>query len=100
MKRHAQNDKLVLNADILAAKGFGEIVGGSQREDDYNILEARMKHENMNMDDFGWYLDLRKYGTVPHSGFGIGIDRLVALLTEAGSIRETISFPLLKKEHD
>lgn len=93
MKRHPQNDDLVLNADILAAKGFGEIVGGSQREDDYKILEARMKHEKMNMDDFGWYLDLRKYGTVPHSGFGIGIERMTRWIAGIHHIRETIPFP-------
>lgn len=93
MKRHSENNELVLNADVLAAKGFGEIVGGSQREDDYKILETRMKREKMNMDDFGWYLDLRKYGSVPHSGFGIGIERMTRWIAGIHHIRETIPFP-------
>jgi asparaginyl-tRNA synthetase len=93
MKRDKDNPNLVLGADLIAPEGFGEIIGGSQREDDYDLLKERMLNENMDMDAYQWYLDLRKYGSVPHSGFGIGFERMVTWMSGAAHIRETIPFP-------
>ena len=93
MKRAPEDEKVVLGMDILAPEGFGEIVGGSQREEDPDLLLERMKEEGLNPDDFKWYLDLRKYGSVPHSGFGLGIERLVSWICGLPHIRETIPFP-------
>jgi asparaginyl-tRNA synthetase len=69
------------------------LIGGSQREDDYDLLYSRMVAEKMPIEDYQWYLDLRKYGSVPHSGFGIGLERLVAWISGVPHIRETIPFP-------
>ena len=93
MKRDAENDNLALGLDMLAPEGYGEIIGGGQREDDLATLESRIKEHDLDMKDFGWYLDLRKYGSVPHSGFGLGIERTVAWITGIKHIRETIPFP-------
>jgi asparaginyl-tRNA synthetase len=93
MKRDTDNDNLALGVDMLAPEGYGEIIGGGQREDDLAILESRIKEHDLDMKDFGWYLDLRKYGSVPHSGFGLGIERTVAWITGCKHIRETIPFP-------
>ncbi|HCC23308.1 TPA: asparagine--tRNA ligase [Candidatus Falkowbacteria bacterium] len=93
MKRHPANPDLVLNADMLAARGFGEIIGGSQREDDYQVLKQRMEEAKLPMADFEWYLDLRKYGSVPHCGFGMGIERLTRWMCGIHHVRETIPFP-------
>ena len=93
MKRDDKNDDLALGLDMLAPEGYGEIIGGGQREDDLAILENRIKEHDLDMKDFGWYLDLRKYGSVPHSGFGLGIERTVAWITGIKHIRETIPFP-------
>lgn len=93
MKRDPHNPDLVLGNDLIAPEGFGEIIGGSQREDDYDLLLARMQAESMPIDDYRWFLDLRKYGSVPHSGFGIGLERLVAWMSGTHHIRETIPFP-------
>ena len=93
MKRDTKNDDLALGLDMLAPEGYGEIIGGGQREDDLAILESRIKEHDLDMKDFGWYLDLRKYGSVPHSGFGLGIERTVAWITGIKHIRETIPFP-------
>ncbi len=78
--------------DVLVP-GIGEIIGGSQREERIDILEARMKDAGMHVDDYWWYLDVRRYGTVPHSGFGLGFERLLMLLTGAANIRDVIPFP-------
>ncbi len=93
MKPDPENSEVVLCADLMAPEGFGEIIGGSQREDDYETLKKRIEEEKLSLDDFGWYLDLRKYGSVPHSGFGIGLERLVGWLCGTHHIRETIPFP-------
>lgn len=93
MKHDPQNDKLALCADLLATEGYGEIIGGSQREDDYEELVKRLKEHKLPIKEFAWYLDLRKYGSVPHSGFGIGLERTVAWLCGLPHIRETIPFP-------
>ncbi len=93
MKRDPNNPKVVLCADMLAPEGYGEIIGGSQREDDYDVLLGRIQEHNLPLKAFQWYLDLRKYGSVPHSGFGIGLERLVGWICGRKHIRETIPFP-------
>lgn len=93
MKRDPDNPDLVLGSDLIAPEGFGEIIGGSQREDDHELLLSRMKAENMPLEDYQWFLDLRKYGSVPHSGFGVGLERLVTWMSGIHHIRETIPFP-------
>ena len=93
MKRDPENEKVVLGMDILAPEGYGEIVGGSERETDIDILIERIKEEKLNQSDYDWFLDLRKYGSVPHSGFGLGLDRFVAWVCGTKHIRETIPFP-------
>jgi asparaginyl-tRNA synthetase len=85
--------EFVLNMDILAPEGYGEIVGGSQREDDYENLLKRMEEENIPIKDYQWYLDLRKYGTVKHAGFGLGIERTVAWICKLDHVRQAIPFP-------
>ena len=93
MKRDPENDKLALAVDVLAPEGYGEIIGGSQREDDLDILLQRIKEHNLPQEYFEWYLDLRRYGSVPHSGFGLGLERTVAWICGLEHIRETIPFP-------
>ncbi len=93
MKRDAGNDKFALAVDVLAPEGYGEIIGGSQREDDYETLLARIKDHNLPQDAFEWYLDLRRYGSVQHSGFGLGLERTVAWICGLDHVRETIPFP-------
>ncbi len=93
MKRDPENPELVLAMDMLAPEKGGEIIGGSQREDDYEALKQRIIEENLPLEAFQWYLDLRKYGSVPHSGFGLGIERTVKWITGAKHIREVIPFP-------
>lgn len=92
MKRDPKNEKVVLGMDILAPEGYGEIVGGSERETDIDILIERIKEEKLNQSDYDWFLDLRKYGSVPHSGFGMGLERVVAWICGLSHIRETIPF--------
>lgn len=88
------NDALkALCVDVLAPEGYGEIIGGGQREDDLQILEAKIRQHNLPLAAFDWYLDVRKYGSVPHSGFGMGIERCVAWICGLTHIRETIPFP-------
>ena len=93
MKRDPLDPNYVLNADLLAPEGYGEIIGGSQREDDYEVLLARIKEHHLPLEAFHWYLDTRKYGSVPHSGFGYGLERIVAWVCGVPHIRETIPFP-------
>ena len=71
----------------------GEIIGGSQREERLDVLEQRMAEQDLNTDDYWWYLDLRKYGTVPHAGFGLGLERVVQFVTGMANIRDVIPFP-------
>ena len=82
-----------LCVDVLAPEGYGEIIGGSQRVDSYDLLRARILEHHLPLDAFAWYLDLRKYGSVPHSGFGMGIERAVAWICGLDHVRETIPFP-------
>lgn len=93
MKRDESNNKLALGVDMIAPEGYGEIIGGGQREDDIDILTKRIRHHDLPLEPFKWYLDLRKYGSVPHSGFGLGLERTVAWLCGTKHIRETIPFP-------
>jgi len=95
MKRDAEDPSRVLNSDLLAPEGYGEIIGGSQREDDYNALLERIREHGLSEKDFEWYLDLRKYGSVPHSGFGFGLERITAWICGIHHVRETIPFPRL-----
>ena len=93
MKTDRDNENVVLNFDMLAPAGFGEIIGGSIREDDYERLVSRIKEQDLKIENYEWYLDLRKYGSVPHGGFGLGIERTVAWLTDQKHIRQCIPFP-------
>ena len=92
MKRDPENPKVVLGMDILAPEGYGEIVGGSEREVDIDVLLERINEEGLNKEDYDWFLDLRKYGSVPHSGFGMGLERVVSWICGLSHIRETIPF--------
>ena len=89
-----QNDdgKTVAAMDVLAP-GIGEIIGGSQREERLEVLDARLKELDLPFEDYSWYRDLRRYGTVPHSGFGLGFERLVAYVTGMQNVRDVIAFP-------
>lgn len=93
MKRADDNPDLALGMDVLAPEGYGEIIGGGQREDDHEILVKRIKDSGLPLDPFKWYLDLRKYGSVPHSGFGLGLERTLTWICGIKHIRETIPFP-------
>jgi asparaginyl-tRNA synthetase len=95
MKRNPADPRTVRNLDVLAPEGYGEIIGGSQREDDLDTLLARMEEEGMDPAPYQWYLDLRRYGSVPHGGFGLGIERTVSWICGLKHIRETIPFPRL-----
>jgi len=86
---------LVLGVDFLASEGYGEIIGGGQRIHDPELLEQRFKEHNLPREAYAWYADLRRYGSVPHGGFGLGVERMVAWLCKAPHIRETIPFPRL-----
>ncbi len=92
MKRNADDHRVVNNLDLLAPEGYGEIIGGSQREDDLDVLLERMREEKLPEADYAWYLDLRRYGTVPHGGFGLGVERTVAWICGLRHIRETIPY--------
>jgi asparaginyl-tRNA synthetase len=93
MKRDPERPELALCVDMLASEGYGEIVGGSQREDDYETLKQRLIENNLPLEAFNWYLDLRRYGSVPHAGFGMGIERVVSWLCGIHHVREAIPFP-------
>lgn len=93
MKENPADPRTVLCDDMLAPEGYGEIIGGSQREDDYDRLLHRIQEEGLPVDAYGWYLDLRKYGTFVHSGFGLGLERTVAWICGLPHLREAIAFP-------
>jgi len=92
MRRDPNNEEVVLGMDILAPEGYGEIVGGSERETNIEILLERIEEEGLNKEDYEWFLDLRRFGSVPHSGFGMGLERVVAWLCGLTHIRESIPF--------
>ncbi|HYV49561.1 MAG TPA: asparagine--tRNA ligase [Myxococcaceae bacterium] len=91
-KRDPTNEKVALGMDVLAPEGYGEIIGGGQREDDLDTLEKRIVEHNLPREAFTWYLDLRKYGSVPHAGFGLGVERTVAWVCGLHHVRETIPY--------
>ncbi len=93
MKENPDDPRTVLNNDCLAPEGYGEIIGGSQREDDYDKLLTRIQEQKLDPEVYRWYLDLRKYGTFVHSGFGLGVERTVAWICGIPHIREAIAFP-------
>ena len=93
MQPDGENPELALCMDILAPEGYGEIIGGSQRIHDYDLLSERIEEHHLPREAFRWYLDLRKYGSVPHSGFGMGVERVVAWICGIDHVRETIAFP-------
>ena len=93
MKIDANDPRVVLGFDLLAPEGYGEIIGGSEREDDYEKLYQRIVEQGYDPSNYTWYLDLRKYGSVPHSGFGLGIERLVMWIAGLDHIRDAIPFP-------
>jgi len=95
MKRSPEDPRVVLNLDMLAPEGYGEIIGGSQREDDLDLLMERIESEGMDPENYQWYLDLRRFGSVPHGGYGLGIERMVAWVCGLHHVRETIPFPRL-----
>lgn len=93
MKRDPQDEDRVLGADLLAPEGYGEIIGGSQREDNYETLKKRIIEFGLKVEDYQWYLDLRKFGSIPHGGFGFGLERITAWVCGLQHIREAIPFP-------
>lgn len=95
MKPDPNRADVVLCADMIAPEGYGEIIGGSQRIDDMELLQERFQEHNLSEETYKWYLDLRRYGSVPHSGFGLGLERTVAWVCGLDHVRETIPFPRL-----
>jgi asparaginyl-tRNA synthetase len=93
MQPDPQRPEVALCVDVLAPEGYGEIIGGGQRIHDYDLLRKRIEEHNLPVEAFQWYLDLRKYGSVPHAGFGMGIERAVAWICKLDHVRETIAFP-------
>jgi asparaginyl-tRNA synthetase len=93
MKRDPQNPKLALGVDMIASEGYGEIVGGSQREDDLQLLTARIAEHKLPEEAFRWYVDLRRFGSVPHGGFGLGLERTLAWICGVEHLRECIPYP-------
>ncbi|AOZ90273.1 asparagine--tRNA ligase [Bacillus xiamenensis] len=95
MQPAPDRDDVVLCADLIAPEGYGEIIGGSERVHDLDLLEARLKEHGLDQETYKWYTELRQYGSVPHSGFGLGLERTVAWISGAPHVRETIPFPRL-----
>ncbi len=95
MKRDPKDKKIVLCDDLFAPEGYGEIIGASERETDNSILIKMLKKEGANLDDYKWYLELRKFGSVPHSGFGVGMERVLSWICKLDHIRDAIPFPRL-----
>jgi asparaginyl-tRNA synthetase len=92
MEPDPNDPKYALCVDVLAPEGYGEVIGGSQRIHSYELLKKRIEEHELPIDAFRWYLDLRRYGSVPHSGFGMGIERAVAWICGLDHVRETIPF--------
>lgn len=93
MKENPDDPRTVKCNDLLAPEGYGEIIGGSQREDDLDLLTARIQEEGLPKESYSWYLDLRRYGTFVHSGFGLGLERTVSWICGLSHLREAIAFP-------
>lgn len=98
MKQDETNPKLARCVDVIAPEGYGEIIGGGQREDSLDKLRARIKEHGLSEETFQWYLDLRRFGSVPHAGFGLGVERTVAWITGVPHVRETIPFPRMMEK--
>jgi len=94
-KPDPSNPELTLSVDMLAPEGYGEITGGGERIEDYDVLMGRIREEGLDPKSYAWYLDLRKFGSVPHSGFGLGLERVVAWVCKLDHIRDAIAFPRL-----
>ncbi|MEM2996805.1 MAG: amino acid--tRNA ligase-related protein, partial [Candidatus Bathyarchaeia archaeon] len=92
-KPDPKRPEVTLSADLLAPEGYGEIIGGGQRIDNYEELLQRIREEGLDPEDYRWYLDLRRWGSVPHSGFGLGIERLLMWIAKLEHIRDAIPFP-------
>ncbi|MGD2245347.1 MAG: asparagine--tRNA ligase, partial [Candidatus Aminicenantes bacterium] len=95
MQPDEQRPDVVLGVDVMASEGYGELIGGGQRIHDPELLEQRIKEHNLPREAFEWYLDLRRFGSVPHSGFGLGVERMLSWICKIQHIRETIPFPRL-----
>ena len=95
MEPDPDNPEVVLGMDIIAPEGYGELIGGSQRIHDHDLLESRIQQHNLPIEAFQWYLDIRKYGGFPHSGFGMGLERFIAWVSGVKHLRETIPYPRL-----
>ncbi|WP_203554874.1 asparagine--tRNA ligase [Bacillus sp. B15-48] len=95
MQPDPERPEVVLCADLIAPEGYGEIIGGSERINDYDLLKQRLDEHNLEFETYKWYLELRKYGSVPHAGFGLGLERTVAWISGVEHVRETIPFPRL-----
>ena len=95
MKPHPDRDDVVIRADMIAPEGYGEIIGGSERAIGYDYLMEQLEKDQLNYDDYAWYLDLNKYGPVPHSGFGLGLERAVTWVSGIEHVREASPFPRL-----
>lgn len=93
MKEDPEDSRLALCVDVIAPEGVGEIIGGSEREDRLDILEKKIEEHQLNKEAFSWYLDLRRYGSVPHAGFGLGLERTVGWITGVPHVRETVAYP-------
>jgi asparaginyl-tRNA synthetase len=93
MKKDPENQKLAMGVDVIANEGYGEIIGGGQREEDLAKVEAAIAAHQLPREAFEWYLDVRRYGSVPHGGFGLGIERTVSWICGLHHVRETIPFP-------
>jgi len=93
MRPDPERPEVVLASDLLAPEGYGEIIGGSERIADYDLLKQRIIDNGLPLEEYGWYLDTRKFGSVPHSGFGLGIERTVAWLCHLDHLREASPFP-------
>jgi asparaginyl-tRNA synthetase len=93
MARDLERLDLALNFDMIAPEGYGEIIGGSERESSYEVLLRRIREAKLSEEAFQWYLDLRRYGSVPHAGFGLGLERTVAWICGTEHIREVVPFP-------
>jgi asparaginyl-tRNA synthetase len=93
MEEVPERPEVCLSVDLLAPEGYGEIIGGGQRTTSVELLERRMREHELNREDYEWYLDLRRYGAVPHAGFGLGVERTVAWICRLDHVRETIAFP-------
>jgi asparaginyl-tRNA synthetase len=93
MEPAAENPDLALALDVIAPEGYGEIIGGSQRIHDHDLLLARIQEHELPVEAFQWYLDVRRFGTFPHSGFGMGLERFVAWMSGVDHLRETIPYP-------